>query len=194
MRFDKPSVGILRHVTTMATHLDVLGFAASVAFSFWGIDDPRNANIRDTYDQPNLGMGEVVIGSRQSGRGPRPPWYVFAIVWPLLYAMTAASLFLFWRGQIDSWYLIGLGAFSVARVLNRYWTLVYTSVSKGIAAWMIVGMQVAGGLYLASVFLVLDNPTKWVSAALYMPLLAWQTFALYLNVSEYRRSGRGAFD
>ena len=171
----------------MLDHVDVLALGASVAFSFWGIDDPRNQRIRDVYDPSDDGRGAVIIGGRSLSSVSRPPWYVFAVVWPALYAMIAASLFLFWQGPIDVWYLIGLGAFAVARIVNRYWTVVYVSGRVKIAAWMIVAMQVFGGLYLATVFLVLENPSKWVSAGLYMPLLAWQCYALYLNVAECRR-------
>ena len=175
----------------MLDHVDVLALGASIAFGFWGIDDPRNQRIRDVYD-PDDYQGGVVIGGASTSRlsVSRPPWYVFAVVWPLLYAMISASLFFFWRGEIDAWYLIGLGAFALARIVNRYWTVVYVSGRIKAAAWMVIAMQVFGGIYLACVFLVLENPTKWIAACLYMPLLVWQCYALYLNLNEYRLATR----
>jgi tryptophan-rich sensory protein len=176
----------------MLDHVDVLALGASIAFGFWGIDDPRNQRIRDVYDPSDDCQVGVMIGGANVSRVSvsRPPWYVFAVVWPLLYMMISASLFFFWRGEIGTWYLIGLGAFVVARIANRYWTAVYVSDRIKAAAWMIVAMQVFGGIYLASVFLVLENPTKWLAAGLYIPLLAWQCYALYLNIGEYRLETR----
>ncbi|MGE0525539.1 MAG: TspO/MBR family protein [Bdellovibrionales bacterium] len=179
----------------MFDQIDLVVLALFIAFWFWGIDDRENTKIRDMFDSPDdHGADVVLVGESvtESIRKPRlqpPPW-VFGVVWPILYITSAVSGFLFWQQDTGFWYFFGMSCYAAARIINRYWTRCFVAGWFALAAWMIVAMQVLGGLYLAAGFVLVSDAVAWVGLALYIPLLVWQTFALYLNVKVIRNKRR----
>ena len=175
----------------MFDQIDLVVLALFIAFWFWGIDDTENKRIRDLFEPPDEPESDVVVIVETPSRSSlQPPSWVFGVVWPVLYVTSAVSGFLFWQRDTGFWYFFGMACYAGARIINRYWTRTFIAGWFVLSAWMIVGMQVLGGLYLASAFVLVSDPVSWVGAALYIPLLAWQTFALYLNVTVIRKKRR----
>ena len=171
----------------MFDRIDVLALAGFLAVSFWGIDDESNGRLRRMFTEPEEPQIQIVMGQAARKAQLQPPAWVFGLVWPVLYALCGVSGFIFWKNEPGFWYLFGLGGYSAAKVLNRYWTTCFVSGHTTLSAWMIVLMEVFGGLYLTASCVLASGALAWVGAALYVPILVWQGFALYLNLQIVKR-------
>ncbi len=106
-----------------------------------------------------------------------PPDWVFGPVWSVLYAMIAASIFLYiWRTRSDPPYLIYL-LVAVHLVCNVVWTYLFFRLqSPGLALIDIVLLDLTL-IALVGVFWKAHR----VASILLWPYLAWVLFATYLN-------------
>ncbi|MBN1503830.1 MAG: tryptophan-rich sensory protein [Candidatus Eisenbacteria bacterium] len=111
-----------------------------------------------------------------------PPGAVFAPVWSVLYIMMGVAAWLVWRNGEFSRVATPLTLFIVQLVLNALWSYFFFGLQKpGLAFLDIVVLWV---------LIVLTLITFWrVSAAagvLFIPYLAWVTFASFLNFAVWR--------
>ncbi len=108
-----------------------------------------------------------------------PPAWIFGPVWTLLYAMMAVAAWLVWKR-------VGFGKplvfYFVQLVLNAAWTPIF------------FGAHMLGAALVVIVALWLAILVTWVSFRrvnmtagwLFVPYLAWVSFATYLNFALWR--------
>lgn len=111
-----------------------------------------------------------------------PPNYVFPIVWNILYAMMAISLWRLWQAAPGIWRSRAIIFFLIQLALNLAWSWVFfgtQSISGGLT--IIIALDVA---LLITIF------TAWktdrFAAALLLPYLLWIGYATALNVEIAR--------
>jgi tryptophan-rich sensory protein len=114
----------------------------------------------------------------------RPPDWLFAPVWTLLYAMIALSGWLVWRekGLADA--AVPLTVYALQLVLNAVWSPIFFGLRRlGLAA-----IEIA--LLWASIVatILVFHPVSSAAAALLGPYLAWVSFAAALNLSIWWRN------
>lgn len=111
-----------------------------------------------------------------------PPAVVFPVVWTLLFTMLGVALFLVWRAGPDRRTVrVALAAFAGQMVLNLAWTPVFFGFQEpGL------GLAVIGMLWMAIVGTIaaFDRVSR-PAALLFVPYLAWVTFAFVLNWAIY---------
>ena len=99
----------------------------------------------------------------------QPPSVVFRVVWPILYALYAALLWLTWnKPEARGYLLVGL-------VLNLCWVPLYMVNVQG-AFLLILAMVLVG---IKTIQLLYKGPKLY--AYLFAPYLAWISFASTLN-------------
>ena len=106
----------------------------------------------------------------------RPPSYLFAIVWPILYILLGLSWVNSYKGNkmIDRF-------FFVLSLLLALWIIVYSCMDDKKNAILILLL-----VLLLIVFLMILIPQK---SKLYLaPLLVWILFATFLNTTEVQES------
>ena len=114
----------------------------------------------------------------------RPPDWLFAPVWTLLYAMIASSGWLVWRekGLADA--SVPLTAYAVQLVLNAAWTPIFFGLRRpGLAA---IEIAILWASIVATIFFF--YPVSPSAAGLLVPYLVWVSFAAALNISIWRRN------
>ena len=117
----------------------------------------------------------------------RPPDWLFAPVWTLLYAIIALSGWLVWREQGFADSAVPLTAYAVQLVLNAGWTPIFFGLRRpGLAAIEIALLWVS---IVATIFLF--YPVSPSAAGLLVPYLVWVSFAAALNISIWRRNPPG---
>ena len=132
-------------------------------------------------------FGAAALGSWATVRGLRvwypalrkpswnPPNAVFGPVWTILYLAMAASVWLVWRSGSDVTLAVGLFALQLA--LNVAWSVVFFGQRNPRG-----GLVVIVGLWLAiAATLVAFVSIDPLAGALFIPYLAWVTFASVLN-------------
>lgn len=114
----------------------------------------------------------------------RPPDWLFAPVWTVLYATIAMSGWLVWRGAGSTGAALPLTAYAVQLILNAAWTPIFFGLRRpDLAMIEIVVLWVS---ILATI--VLFHLVKPTAAWLLLPYLAWVSFACALNFSVWRRN------
>ena len=134
-----------------------------------------------------LGYSSSIICNIGKGSGTnvsfRPPAFVFAIVWPILYACMGWSWVDARESQIDDSNKADI-FYSILSVILALWIIVY---SKG---RMCFGNQKAGIYLIALAFSALvaaySTGTQW-SQILLAPLFGWLLLAILMNVAEVKK-------
>ena len=139
-----------------------------------------------------VGLGLTgVVGVARRGGGSRdespvcneralhqPPGIVFAIVWPILYALLGASLVLLWRTVGRQWTPEVIGGIVGVLALQVWWfVFTFQCLPWGAFAFL-VGLVIGFG-FLA--FRIYSAVGATVSSLLLLPLCAWLVFASYLS-------------
>ena len=109
-----------------------------------------------------------------------PPDWVFAPVWTLLYIMMAVAAWLVWQSRRN----IGpaLGLFFVQLALNLAWSLIFFGLrAPGLAA-----LEIAALWLLVALTMVAFFRRVRVAGLLFVPYLAWVSFAAALNIAIWR--------
>lgn len=132
-------------------------------------------------------FGAAALGSWPTARGLRewypalrkpswnPPNAVFGPVWTLLYLAMAIAVWLVWRSGTDVTVAVWLFALQLA--LNVAWSVVFFGQRNPRGALVIiVGLWLAIAATLVA-FVSIDP----LAGALFIPYLAWVTFASVLN-------------
>jgi benzodiazapine receptor len=113
----------------------------------------------------------------------RPPDWLFAPVWMVLYVSIALSGWLVWREAGFAGAALPLGVYALQLVLNAAWTPIFFGLQRpGLA---LVEIVLLWGSVVATI--VLFYPVSAAAAWLLIPYLAWLSFASALNFSIWRR-------
>ena len=132
-------------------------------------------------------FGAAALGSSATVRGLRewypalrkpswnPPNAVFGPVWTVLYLAMAVAVWLVWRSGSDV--TVAVGLFAVQLALNVAWSAVFFGRRNPRGAFVVIV-----GLWLAiTATLVVFASINTLAGALFVPYLAWVTFASLLN-------------
>ena len=114
----------------------------------------------------------------------RPPDWLFAPVWTVLYAMIALSGWLVWREAGLAGATVPLGVYVAQLILNATWTPIFFGLRRPDLA--LVEIAVLWVSILAVIMLF--HPISPLAAWLLAPYLAWVSFASALNLSILRRN------
>lgn len=111
-----------------------------------------------------------------------PPNYVFAPVWITLYTLMGIAFGIVWHnGGRSPDARIALGLFAVQLLLNIAWTAVFFGLHMPFAALFVMAALWLVSAKTASAF----KPFSRLAASLFVPYLAWLTFAAYLNAGVW---------
>ena len=111
-----------------------------------------------------------------------PPNWIFGPVWTLLYTLMAVAAWRVWRVAPD-----GGGArvpqlYWVQLVLNFLWSILFFAAHRvGLAVGEIALLWLA----IAATMIAFFRVDRW-AGALFVPYLAWVSFAAVLNVAIWR--------
>ncbi len=112
----------------------------------------------------------------------RPPNWLFAPVWTVLYLMIALAGWLVWRSAEFSGATTALALYALQLLLNALWTPVFFGLHRPD-----LGFAVIVALWLAIVAtIVAFAPVNGIAALLMIPYLAWVSFASMLNFAIWR--------
>jgi benzodiazapine receptor len=110
-----------------------------------------------------------------------PPAWLFPPMWFLLYALIAIAGFLIWNTPHESRALL-LGLWGVQLVLNGLWSFIFFGRREiGLALADIVALWLA-----IAAFAVLAWPVNHLASMLFLPYLAWVSYAAALNGAIWR--------
>lgn len=119
----------------------------------------------------------------------RPPDWLFAPVWTVLYASIALSGWLVWQEEAGTaGAALPLGVYAVQLLLNAAWTPIFFGLHRlGLAVIEII-------VLLASILatIILFFPISAVAAYLLVPYFAWVSFAAALTFAIWRRNRASA--
>lgn len=112
----------------------------------------------------------------------RPPNWLFAPVWTILYLTIAVSGWLVWRKSGFAGAALPLAIYLVQLVLNAAWTPIFFGLRRPDLAFIEIVM-----LWLSIVATIAAfHPVNAAAAWLLVPYLAWVTFAAALNFAVWR--------
>ena len=114
----------------------------------------------------------------------RPPDWLFAPVWTILYASIAVSGWLVWRAAGIEGAALPLAVFALKLLLNAAWTPLFFGLRRPDLA--LVEIAMLWGSIVATI--VLFHPVSAAAAWMLVPYLAWVSFASVLNASIWRRN------
>lgn len=110
-----------------------------------------------------------------------PPGWVFAVVWPVLYALMAVGAARIWASPPSPARTQGLRLFFVQLGFNFLWPVLFFSLGwLGAALLWLVALW-ALVLWMMAAFERVDPLAAWLQ----MPYFLWLTFAAYLNFGAW---------
>ncbi|MFO7807373.1 MAG: TspO/MBR family protein [Candidatus Moraniibacteriota bacterium] len=109
-----------------------------------------------------------------------PPSWLFGPVWTLLYVLMGIAAFLVWK---KDWrrkeVKIALTLFAVQLILNSAWSIIFFGLQNPFAALLEIILLWVFILVTAILFYRISRPASY----LFVPYIAWVSFAIYLNWS-----------
>lgn len=112
----------------------------------------------------------------------RPPNWLFAPAWTLLYIMIAISGWLVWRKVGFAGAAVPLALYGVQLLLNAAWSGFFFGLRRMDLALVDVALLWLSILGLIVLFARIDSLAAW----LLVPYLAWVSFAAFLNFTMLR--------
>lgn len=112
----------------------------------------------------------------------RPPNWLFAPVWTVLYLMIAVAGWLVWREAGFAGARWPLAVYALQLILNAAWTPLFFGLHRPDLG--LVDIVLVWGSIIATIVLV--YPIHAGAALLLVPYLAWVTFASALNFAVWR--------
>ncbi len=112
-----------------------------------------------------------------------PPSWLFPPVWTLLYVLIAIAGMLVWNADHENRTLL-LVIWSVQLMLNALWSYIFfgrKDIGLGLAEIIVLWLLIAA-------FVVLAWPVNQLASILFIPYLAWVSYAAALNASIWRRN------
>jgi tryptophan-rich sensory protein len=111
-----------------------------------------------------------------------PPNWIFGPVWTVLYIMIGIAGWRIWRAGDNG---AAMTAWWVQLVLNFAWSPAFFAMQN-----ILLALVVVSAMWLAIVtFMVLAARTDRTAVWLFVPYLAWVSFAAVLNASIYALNG-----
>jgi tryptophan-rich sensory protein len=111
-----------------------------------------------------------------------PPNWIFAPVWSTLYVAMAVAAWLVWRQGGIAGAKVPLALFGVQLALNTLWSCLFFGLENpGLAFAEVLLLWVA----IATTMVTFWFRSK-VAGLLFVPYLAWVTFAAFLNFTVWR--------
>jgi tryptophan-rich sensory protein len=122
-----------------------------------------------------------------------PPAWLFGPAWSLLYVLMAVAAYRVWRLEGWAGAQVELGLYVVQLVLNAGWSWFFFVRRTGLGSTIEAAMLWAAVVATMVAFWGRDT----LAGVLFVPYVAWVTFATALTVSVWRRNptllaGRGA--
>ena len=111
-----------------------------------------------------------------------PPPYVFQIVWPILYFLIAASLFVFLIKSKASYRYLGIIPFLLQLFLNLLWSPVFFEMQNIYGALLILSLLIFATIATIITFYKASKISAWLLA----PYFVWLLFAWYLNFAIWQ--------
>ena len=112
----------------------------------------------------------------------RPPNWLFAPVWTLLYLMMAVAGWLVWQTAGLSGARVALSFYVLQLLLNALWTPVFFGLHRqGLGFAVIVALWLAIAATIASFATI-----SMAATVLMVPYLAWVSFAAALNYTVWQ--------
>ena len=112
----------------------------------------------------------------------RPPNWLFAPVWTVIYLTIAVSGWLVWRKYGFAGATLPLAIYLLQLVLNAAWTPIFFGLRRPDLAFFEIVMLWLSIVATIATFRSLNAAAAW----LLLPYLAWVTFAATLNFSVWR--------
>lgn len=112
----------------------------------------------------------------------RPPNWLFAPAWTVLYIMIAISGWLVWRKAGFAGAAAPLAVYGVQLLLNAAWSGFFFGLRRMDLALVDVSLLWLSILALILLFAPIDATAAW----LLVPYLAWVSFAAFLNLTMLR--------
>ena len=112
-----------------------------------------------------------------------PPNWLFPAVWTLLYAMIAIAGLLVWNTPHESRTIL-LTLWGMQLVLNALWSYIFfgrRDMRLALVDIVLLWLTIA-------VFIMLAWPANELAAILFMPYLAWVSYATALNATIWLRN------
>jgi len=106
-----------------------------------------------------------------------PPSFLFGPVWTALYALMALAAWLVWRHGGWRANRAALGLYALQLVLNGLWSFLFFGLRS--PGWALVDVALLWLVILVTT-LVFWRSSRW-AGALFVPYLAWVSFASALN-------------
>ncbi|MBN1945315.1 MAG: tryptophan-rich sensory protein [Bradymonadales bacterium] len=114
-----------------------------------------------------------------------PPGWLFGPVWTLLYAMMAVAVWLVWRKLGWQGAKVALILFAVQLLLNSAWSILFFGLHRIDLALIDIGLLLAA---IVATTVVFWKATP-IAGILFLPYLAWVSFASALNFALWRLNG-----
>lgn len=141
-----------------------------------------------------IAIAAAWIGSQFTATGPgtwyaslvkptwNPPNWLFGVVWTLLYLAMAVAAWLVWRKGGWTANAGALTLYGLQLALNVMWSAIFFTLQRPGAALIEIVL-----LWIAVLLTTLSFWKRDIRAgALFLPYLAWVTFAVALNFSIWR--------
>jgi benzodiazapine receptor len=112
----------------------------------------------------------------------RPPNWIFAPAWTILYISIAVSGWLVWRDLGFVAAAVPLAVFAVQLALNAAWTPIFFGLHRPDLAFIEIVLLWSSIVATIALFYPVNAGAAW----LLVPYLGWVTFAAALNLSIWR--------
>ena len=99
-----------------------------------------------------------------------PPGYVFGIVWPILYILTAISAYITFQKVYQLFY--------IQLLFNTAWSWIFFYFHLPLIALVDIYVLIIINIYILFKMLNISN----IAGYLYIPYIVWLCFASYLNL------------
>ncbi len=113
-----------------------------------------------------------------------PPNWLFPVAWTVLYLAIAVAA---WRVALSGSEVLALGLalWALQIALNTLWTPVFFGLQQLFGGLVVLAALWLSVLLTTAAFLAAD----WLAGLLFIPYLAWVSFAGALNYDIWRRNG-----
>ena len=106
-----------------------------------------------------------------------PPGYVFGIVWTILFALIALSMYFSLLKADKRHHKLLINMFAVNLILNVLWSVLFFGLHSPLASFIELGILLLSILFLIRTTWKVSQLSSW----LLLPYAIWVTFAGFLN-------------
>lgn len=161
--------------------LEWLGLIGWFVFTTWQI-----------YNYSSGGTNTDYFNERYDRIEWAPARGVFSIMWPLLYFMLTAGVFLFWKDTSHEFYQIVLGLYVANIMLNKIWCLVFFGTRRPWISLLVLLVILGSAIAVLVLYGIATrgDSNLWISFGLYLPYVLWLGFATVLNAEFARKDAQ----